>query len=302
MKLEHQLAKNDIMLDQLAWILFAFLSAIFHASTQVLSKYNLSKKLKPESIVTAQFGLALPFLFIFMLFREPYISNHYIFWLSLFISGTLNVYSTFLVMKDLKVSPISLSIPFLSFTPIFILFIDIALKGKVPNTLGIIGVITIVAGSYLININKLSKGLFEPFKYLFSKKDRPRMLLAAFLFSIVATFAKISMLSSNTQTFIFFFALLQTIIFIFFSKVKIREIIFTKKKSLWLLGISQALTEVFSAFALISVYASYALAVKRMSLLFSVLSGYFFFEEKNLQNRLLGAIVMIVGIFILTLS
>jgi drug/metabolite transporter (DMT)-like permease len=45
--------------------------------------------------------------------------------------------------------------------------------------------------------------------------------------------------------------------------------------------------------------AAYMIAVKRLSLVFGVLMGWMFFNERNIRFRLIGASVMVSGIFFL---
>lgn len=282
------------------WLIFAILSALFHATTQALSKYNLLN-LKPTTVGAAKFGFAAPFLLALMIIKGPAIQDTTTFWYSLFIASALNTLATFLIMKALKISPLSLSIPFMSFTPVFLIFVAFIFLGEIPSLYGIVGICLVVIGSYLMNIKSISNGIFQPFKDLKDEKGPLLVFTAAFIISMVATFAKKSMLSSNTHTFIFGFALLQAIILSFFSISEIRAV-FKKSKELIVLGISQALSEFFAALALVSAYASFAVSVKRTSLIFSVLIGYFFFKEKNIAERLVGTALMVAGVIIISLS
>jgi uncharacterized membrane protein len=42
---------------------------------------------------------------------------------------------------------------------------------------------------------------------------------------------------------------------------------------------------------------AYMISVKRLSLVFGVLLGWFYFREENIRYRLTGACVMVVGVF-----
>jgi uncharacterized membrane protein len=42
-------------------------------------------------------------------------------------------------------------------------------------------------------------------------------------------------------------------------------------------------------------HVAYVITIKRMSLIIGVLYGYFFFKEKNIRERLFGAMLMFVG-------
>jgi uncharacterized membrane protein len=48
--------------------------------------------------------------------------------------------------------------------------------------------------------------------------------------------------------------------------------------------------------------AAYVIAIKRLSLLLSVLYGWLFFQEKNLGTRLFGAGIMALGAILIALA
>lgn len=48
-------------------------------------------------------------------------------------------------------------------------------------------------------------------------------------------------------------------------------------------------------------YISYVVSVKRFAIIISVAIGYFLFKEKNIKERLIGAIVMVIGVILISL-
>ena len=54
--------------------------------------------------------------------------------------------------KALKKLDLSLAIPLLSFTPIFMLLSSFILLGEFPSLLGILGMILVVSGIYVLNL------------------------------------------------------------------------------------------------------------------------------------------------------
>ena len=67
------------------------------------------------------------------------------------------------------------------------------------------------------------------------------------------------------------------------------------------MGFFNALGVVFQMQALTMTLVVQVIAVKRTSVLMGVLFGHFIFKEKDIQQRLLGAAIMIVGVFFITL-
>jgi drug/metabolite transporter (DMT)-like permease len=67
-----------------------------------------------------------------------------------------------------------------------------------------------------------------------------------------------------------------------------------------LLGVLFALMRIADQIALSLTLASYAMAVKRMAGTFSVLLGHWYYGEEHLAARLVGSVVMLVGLVVLT--
>jgi len=108
----------------------------------------------------------------------PLLGSQY--WIALLVDGTLNVIATILQLKAIKISDLSLTIPLLAFTPLFLLFISPLILGQYPTPLGIIGVILIVIGSYVLNIQRRNAGYLAPFKAMLKHRCPRFMLYTAF--------------------------------------------------------------------------------------------------------------------------
>ncbi len=67
----------------------------------------------------------------------------------------------------------------LSFTPLFLVFISPLIVGEFPTAKGLIGIILIVVGSYLLNVNLKEKGILFPIKSLMKNKATRYMLIVA---------------------------------------------------------------------------------------------------------------------------
>jgi len=101
------------------WLLFALIGALSKSLLDLLSKKFMQNK--DEYIVTwARFAFAVPFLLLLLFFIEiPKVDS--IFWLVVFITAPVELIAMFLYMRSIKISPLSLTIPMLGMTPIFIL-------------------------------------------------------------------------------------------------------------------------------------------------------------------------------------
>lgn len=285
------------------WFIFAFLSAFFDALKNVFSKINL-KTIDEYIVAWSLRFFTLPFLIpLLYLIKIPPLKNQ--FWIALFIGGSLNVLTTILYMKSIKSSDLSLTIPMVTFTPLFLLITSPLIVGEFPNLLGIIGVLLIVLGSYLLNIKQTTKGYLAPFKALLKEKGPRIMLLVAFIWSITSNFDKIGVQSSSP---IFWVIAINTFVtlalfpIMLFKSQKFLKKIFKNLKSLFSIGLFNGLTLIFQMIAINLTLVAYVISIKRSSAIISVLFGYLVFKEKEVKERLLGTIIMLVGVLLIMLA
>lgn len=268
--------------------------------------YSLIKKLRKIDVIVklAMYMLmALPFiLFGFILYDIPIVSLNFYF--IVLINVAVFVIGLFILMKSLEISELSISIPMLSFTPIFLLLISYIMLRELPTITGFAGIIFVVLGSYIINVQTIKKGIFEPFK-IFKNKGVFYMLIVAFLFSISANLTKIGVIMSNPVYFVFFTFLFASVILValFFRKlIAYRKSIIENSRHFLLIGIVTALSELLATTAFNLTIVPYVISLKRTSILFSVLFGFLFFKEKNFNEKIAGTLLMFIGATLIILS
>jgi drug/metabolite transporter (DMT)-like permease len=66
-----------------------------------------------------------------------------------------------------------------------------------------------------------------------------------------------------------------------------------------LIGITGAIMIFSHLFAISMIQAAYMISIKRTSLIFGVIYGALWFKEKETRQRLLGASVMVAGVFLI---
>ena len=205
-------------------------------------------------------------------------------------------------MKAIKVSPLSLTLPFMAFTPAFMIITGYIILGETLTTGGIIGIALIVVGSYLMNLSKISVQLLAPFKAIFVEKGSWLMLIVAFIYSITSTIGKLAIKHSSPQFFGFtyfsFFVLLFLAIFPLMPGAKIANIIKRPVPAAFsgLILIAMILSHTM---AISMVEAAYMISLKRTSIIFGVLFGAFIFKEDKLRERLSGALIMMMGVIVI---
>ncbi len=247
--------------------------------------------------------MALPFILLgFIIYDIPRVSLNFYF--IVLINITVWTIGLYIFMKSLEISELSISIPMLSFTPIFLLLISYIILKEFPTITGLIGILIVVLGSYIINIQTIRRGVLEPFK-LFKSRGVLYMLFVAFLFSISANLTKIGVKMSNPVYFVFVTFLFACLILttVFFRMIYAhRRYIKKNIRYFLMMGIATALSELFATTAFNLAIVPYVISLKRTSVLFSVASGFIFFKERNLKEKIAGALLMFIGAAMIILS
>jgi len=284
------------------WFLLSLLTAISHSTRDLFSKKSL-QKVDIYIIAWSIRSFALPFLLPILLFIQiPILDST--FWYAVIIGGTLNLIVSIIYMKAIKISPLSLTVPMLTFTPLFLLITSPIIVGEFPTIYGVIGILLIVLGAYVLNIRGIGKNLLTPFKMLVKEKGSVLMLIVAFVWSITSNIDKIAVQHSSplfyTVVFNVFISCLFLPLLFVKSRKEIRKIPLNVK-SLLLIGLFSALIPVFQFYAISLTLVAYVISIKRTSAIFSSLYGFFFFKEKHMKERLLGAVIMVIGVLFIAL-
>lgn len=286
----------------MVWFLYALLSAFCLSTTDALCKKALQDT--DELIVAwVRFGFSLPFLLLTVLPLEIPSLDH-TFWNTLLVLLPLEITAIMLYIKAINVSPLSLTIPFLSLTPVFLIITSFLILGEFPDKSGFVGIVFITVGAYLLNIHQGTKGIFAPLQSIIKEKGSMMMIGVAFIYSITSNFGKVALLHSNPLFFGAFYTLVLTVALSPFalSRILKNPLNFTPKlKTFLLIGLFYALMTIFHYQAIARVEVAYMISIKRMSILFSVLYGGLVFKEKNIGERLVGSLVMIIGVMFITL-
>ncbi len=284
------------------WLPLAFLTALSESLKDVFGKITLAK----NDVYIVAFALrlfALPLILPFLFFIEIPALNK-AFFIALFCGGLLNMATTVLYMKAIKYSDLSISVPFLTFTPLFLLITSPLIVGEFPNGWGVVGVLFIVFGSYVMNLKLKQKTIWEPFRMLISEKGPRYMLVVAFLWSISANFDKMGIVNSSSLFWTVSISIFLTILMLVLALLKSRQHfkqLQTNFTSLLPVGLFTATSLIFQMTAVGMTLVAYVISIKRTSALISVIFGYFIFKEKGIRSRIIGTIIMLIGVLIIAL-
>jgi uncharacterized membrane protein len=286
----------------MSWMYLALLAAISESLKDLFSKQGL-RSVSPQLAALAACATPIPILLTMVLFTDsvPLLGPRYG-W-ALLIGGTLNILAMFQFMRALQASDMSLAVPFVSFTPIFLLITSPLMVGDVPTNQDIAGIVCIVAGAYVLHIQSVHRGLLGPLLAVFREPGPRRMLSVAFIYSLTSNFDKIGVQNSSPLFWSLSIASVMTIGFVLLLRFLPQQTIAPPQKGtlgiLFLIGLFQAIGLLVHNTALSLGPVPSVIAVKRSSILFAVIWGFVFLKERHVRERLAGAILMVIGIGIL---
>jgi len=283
------------------WFWLALGSALAVATADALSK-KFFTHLDPLEMGYVRLFYAAPWLIgPFFLTPTPEISP--LFWLILAAALPLETAALYLYMRAIRVSPLSLTIPFLAFTPVWLILVGWLVLGELPNGWGVWGIILVAVGAYTLNLDARSRGLLGPVKAVFKEPGSWIMLVVSAVYAVTASLGKKMILLSGitffgTFYFLFLAGLLGPLLWTT-GKLKVSRL---ASRPGWGLAVgfctsAMVLTHVWS---ISMVPAAYMISVKRLSLVFAVLYGRLVFEEIRFSQRLVGALLMFAGVVLIS--
>ena len=285
------------------WIAFALISAFTLATSDALTKKALT--IHDEYLIAwLRLLFSLPPLLVALLFIHPPRLDRLFYGASL-AALPLEVLAIILYIKALKVSPLSLTLPFLSLTPLFLIIVPYLILGEKVSLPGAVGVLCIAAGGYTLNVKEFRKGIFEPFLAIRRERGSVYMIMVAFIYAFTSSLGKMAIDHSSP---IFFGTVYFTAVTAAFTPIALyrgrRELRMIARngslKASLLPGVFYAAMIISHMIAMSMTKVAYMISVKRLSLLIGVFYGYLFFRESGIRERLLGTVLMITGFVLIT--
>jgi drug/metabolite transporter (DMT)-like permease len=284
------------MPENQTWLILSLLTALAASSQEAFAKKFFSR-LTTYEMTAYQFFYSLP-MFWAVLPWVPVPPLDEVFLWAFAASLPLNGAAYLLHMAAIKASPLSLTLPYLAFTPVFMIGTGFAFLGETPNVYGAGGILSVCAGSYILHLEPGKWSFLGPVRAFFRETGSRTMFLVAFMYSFGAVVGKVAILHSSPVFFsVSFFAAFDPLFLIFLvaiGKVRLRNLL----RQPWegaLTGLFVFFHALFHGLAISMTQASYMISVKRLSVLFGVMYGWILFREKNIRFRFLGALFMVAG-------
>jgi drug/metabolite transporter (DMT)-like permease len=283
------------------WVILALSAALSLAISDALLKKTLADG-NEYRMAWLRLLFALPLLAVTLVFMEkPPLDAA--FFRAFIISLPLEIIALVFYVKSIRVSPLSLVLPFLALTPLFQIIFGYLILNESVTARGVIGIFLMAAGSYTLNLSHVKKGALEPFNAIFREKGSRLMIAVALIYSITSALGKAAILHSSPlyfgSTYFITVALAFTPLMLWKGN---REWAFPKNHSLKyaaLAGFFYSIMVISHMLAISMAKAAYMIAVKRTSVLFGVVLGRIMFEESHIRERFLGALLMLIGLVLI---
>lgn len=277
------------------WVVFTLICALSLATADAFTKKALRDT--DEYVVGwLRLLIAVPPLLVVLFFIEwPRLDR--MFYVALAAGLPLEVLALVLYMRALRVSPMSLSLPFLAFTPVFLIVVSFIILGERPSLQGVGGILLIAAGSYVLNLKHFKYGMLEPVKAVLRERGSVLMLAVAFIYSFTASLLKLGI---NHSSALFYGIVYFTVLPVLYAPLalpRIRKASISRRDIcyIFLAGILMAIVVLTHVLGVSLTKVAYMVAVKRTSLLISMLYGCLLFREGRLGERSIGALMMFLG-------
>lgn len=234
-----------------------------------------------------------------------HLPSRLLFFLYLCLDTGLVGIATILYFRALQISPISLCVPFLAFTPVFLLVTGSLFLRERVSPEDMAGVGFVVLGSLLMNRGLFHTGWLEPLRALIREKGSRYMLLVGFIFSITNPLDKRLVEMSDPFFHAWAYAVMLALLLRLSLLIK-RGSLRLVARSSWMWIVLAALLE---ATALLLQFVSHkyiqvviTISLKRAGVILTVLFGGLIFRERHIVDRLIAAFVMTAGALMLYLS
>ncbi len=285
------------------WLALTLLCAFSLATADALTKRHF-QGLSARAMTVLRFAWSGVWLAPLLLL-QPWPAPLPAFWGWIAALVPLEVLAMALYMRAILTAPLAHTLPYLAFTPVFVTVVGDWILGERIPPQGLLGVGLVTLGAYLLNLEHLKDGsAWDPLGPLraIARERGPRLMLA-----VAAIYAVTSVLGKGAVRLVpplwfgpFYFVSLGAVVLVSLRpREGLRALGARRPLAAAAVGLATAVMVVTHFLAVERVEVAYMIAVKRTSLLFGILYGWWWFRERHLGRHLLAGAVMVAGVAVL---
>lgn len=281
--------------------LLVVISAVSHAIWNMLAKKGRDKDSFMWLMILTSFFTLLPvFLILLPEITFPFSALPF-----LVISALAETLYFLSLGKAYSLGDLSITYPIARSSPLFLTILAVVVLGETISTWGIIGILLMVFGVYLIHLKGLSvQEVLKPVKNLGEPATR-YALLTAFCTTAYSLSDKIGVTQVDPLLYAFW---LEPFILLFITPVVIWRNGFksiaaewkTSKINLSVSGFLMRAGYVLVLIAMSLTQVSYVLALRQLSVVLGALAGVLLLGEDYGRVRVFSSLIIFTGVYVLT--
>jgi drug/metabolite transporter (DMT)-like permease len=286
------------------WLYLTLVSAFCIATADALTRKYL-QGYRARELTIVRFGMpGLLLLPLLVLQPIPDLAPEFWYWVAALVP--IEVLAMLLYSQAIRDTSLTLTLPYLAFTPVFNTVTAYVLLGETVSVSGFGGILLVVAGAWLLNLeharNHKRFNVFAPFRAIVSERGSRLMLIVAALYSLTSVLGK-GALAYTTPLFFgtMYYVLIGFVVITLFSigtgmPVKV---LWRRPAAHLMIGVFMSVMVITHFYAIAHVEVAYMVAVKRTSLLFGVVYSVLLFHERARPEYFFAGSLMVGGVFLI---
>ena len=285
------------------WLPLTLLSAFCIATADALTRKYL-QGYSARELVIIRFGMpGLLLLPLLVIQPMPELATEFWYWTAALIP--LEVTAMLLYSQAIRDTSLSLTLPYLAFTPVFNILTGYVLLQEQVSLSGFFGILLVVLGAWLLNLEHARGERFNaiaPFRAIVTERGSRLMLITAALYGLTSVLGK-GALAYTTPVFfgtLYYVVIGFTVIIAFSIGAGPQlHVLWRKPVPHLAIGLFMGVMVLSHFFAIQHVEVAYMIAVKRSSLLFGILYSVILFHERARIEHFLAAGLMLAGVYLI---
>jgi drug/metabolite transporter (DMT)-like permease len=281
------------------WLALSLVAALLTSFLPIVNKRLLADT--PITMVAWGINtLSLPLLGLAALIVQPLPRVDHVFVLAIVASGVLNLIATLASTRALKLGDASLVTPLLTFNPAFTLLVGAMTLGESPSALGVAGVVVILVGGYVLNVQEIAAGWWRPLAALVAEPAMGLAVGASFIWGMTPVAEKIAIQHSQPANppLVAFGSTALMALFLLPSVVRIprpTRFLATHRRGFVMGATIAGVAPIFGFSAIAVGLVGYVSAIFKLSTVFSVIWAILLLGERATPKRLVAAGLMVAG-------
>lgn len=275
-----------------------FLSATFHSIWNFLAKRSQNKYVFSWWMKIIELIIYLPISF-YLLISCKFVASG---WFIVILSGIVHFVYWMLLSSSYTYSDLSVVYPIARSAPLFVAFFGVLFFGEQLSYMGVIGILCSMIGIYILTMGSVRGHSFRLF--------RNKGVVFAFLTTLsVTAYSLIDKQGAQYFHPILFVWLENAIslipltsIIVYSKRVQISQEWDQNKWSIIASGFLGLLSYSLIVFVMQTFQVSYIVSIRQVSIVFGVILGGTFLQEKYLKTRLFSSILIFLGLFFISMS